>query len=221
VLLVGVPMALIASQPNLGTAMLLLLSVAAVWLVAGVPLSVFASAFAAAAVAGPFLWAFLKEYQRARLLNFLNPFRDPLGGGYTVIQSIMAIGSGGVLGRGWMHGTQNRLEYIPKHHTDFIVSVLGEEGGWIGCCAVLLLYLLLYLEGLRIAHRARDLNGMYLAVGIVSLLASQTLINFGMTVGVIPVMGLPLHFLSYGGSSLLINAGLLGILLNVGRQERR
>jgi rod shape determining protein RodA len=218
---VGVPMALLAGQPNLGTAMLLFGSAVAVWVAAGVPWSIFASTAAAAAAAAPFLWAFLKDYQRARILNFLNPYRDPLGGGYSVIQSIMAIGSGGLLGKGWTHGTQNRLEYIPKHHTDFIGSVVGEEMGWVGCTVLLFVYLLLYLEGLRIAHRARDLSGTFLAVGITALLASQTIINLGMNVGIMPVTGLPLPLLSYGGSSLLINAGLLGILLNIGRQERR
>lgn len=217
---VGVPMALIASQPNLGTAMLLFVSTAAIWLVAGVSLSLFATAGAAAAVAAPFCWAFLRDYQRARLLNFLNPYRDPLGGGYTVIQSTTAIGSGGLWGRGYLHGPQNRLEYIPKHHTDFIVSVLGEEMGWAGCLVLLVIYLLLYLEGLRIAQRARDLAGTYLATGIVVLLAVQTLVNLGMNVGVVPVTGLPLPLLSYGGSSLLINAFLLGVLLNIGRQHR-
>jgi len=217
---VGVPMALIASQPNLGTAMLLFVSTAAIWLVAGVSLSLFATAGAAAAIAAPFCWAFLRDYQRARLLNFLNPYRDPLGGGYTVIQSTTAIGSGGLWGRGYLHGPQNRLEYIPKHHTDFIVSVLGEEMGWAGCLVLLAVYLLLYLEGLRIAQRARDLAGTYLATGIVVLLAVQTLVNLGMNVGVVPVTGLPLPLLSYGGSSLLINAFLLGVLLNIGRQHR-
>jgi rod shape determining protein RodA len=221
VLAVGVPMALVASQPNLGTALLLFVSAVAVWIVAGIPWSVFVSTAAAAAGAAPFLWAFLKDYQRARILNFLNPYRDPLGGGYSVIQSIMAIGSGGMFGKGYANGTQNRLEYIPKHHTDFIGSVLGEEMGWVGCCALLVVYMLLYLEGFRIAHRARDTAGAYLAVGITALLAAQTVINLGMNIGIMPVTGLPLPLLSYGGSSLLINAGLLGILLNIGRQERR
>ncbi len=219
--IVSVPMVLIASQPNLGTAMLLLLLTVAVWIVARAPVGFMASASAAGVVAAPFVWAFLKDYQRARILNFLNPYRDPLGGGYAVIQSITAIGSGGLIGRGWMNGTQNRLGYIPKDHTDFIVSVLGEEAGWVGCCIVLMVYLFLFLEGLRIAQRARDPTGMYLAVGIVALLASQTLINLGMNVGLMPVSGLPLPLLSYGGSSLLISTGLVGILLSIGRQDRR
>ena len=220
-LVVGVPMALIASQPNLGTASLLLVSTLAIWFAAGIPWTVFASAGTAAAAAAPFAWAFLKDYQRSRILNFVNPYRDPLGGGYAVIQSMTAVGSGGLLGRGYMAGTQNRLEYIPKHHTDFIVSVLAEEWGWLGCLFVIMLYVLLYLEGLRIAHRARDVNGTYLAVGIVALLAAQTLINLGMNVGLTPVTGLPLPLLSYGGSSLLLSTFLLGILLNIGRQYRR
>ncbi len=220
-LIVGVPMALIAGQPNLGTASLLLISVLAIWVVMGVPWSYLAAMGSVMLGSLPFLWAFLKSYQRARILNFLNPYRDPLGGGYTVIQSTMAIGSGGLLGRGYLEGPQNRLEYIPKHHTDFIASVLGEEFGWVGCAAVMILYMFLYMEGLRIAHRARELTGTYLAVGIVALLAFQTLVNMGMSVGIVPISGLPLPFLSYGGSSLLINAWLVGILLNIGRQYRR
>ncbi len=218
---VAVPMALIAGQPNLGTATLLFVSASAIWIVAGAPWGLFAGGAAAVAGAAPFVWAFLKDYQRARILNFLNPYRDPLGGGYTVIQSVTAIGSGGLTGRGYMLGPQNRLQYTPKHHTDFIVSVLGEEWGWVGCAALLVAYLLLYLEGLRIAHRARDAGGTYLATGIVALLACQTTVNLGMNVGLVPVTGLPLPLLSYGGSSLLIASVLVGILLNVGRQRRR
>ncbi len=218
---VAAPMALIAAQPNLGTAMLLAAGSAAIWIVAGLPWALVGGTAALTAAAAPVVWTVLKDYQRARILNFLNPYRDPLGGGYTVIQSVIAIGSGGLAGRGYTHGLQNRLDFIPKHHTDFIVSVLGEELGWIGCLVLLALYLLLYLEGLRIAHRARDFAGMLLAVGIVAILATQTLVNLGMNVGTIPVTGLPLPFLSYGGSSMIVNCGLLGLLLNISRQRRR
>ena len=221
VVAVGIPWALIAGQPNLGTAMLLVVCAVAVWIVVGVPWTYFAGAAGSAAAIVPFGWAFFKDYQKARLLNFLNPYRDPLGGGYTVIQSTMAIGSGGLFGRGYMHGPQNRLNFIPKHHTDFIVSVVGEEFGWFGCLALLAVYAFLYMEGLRIAHRARDHAGTHLAVGIVALLAAQTLVNLGLSMGVVPITGLPRPLLSYGGASLLINAGLLGIVLNIGRQHRR
>jgi rod shape determining protein RodA len=218
---VGLPMALIVSQPNLGTATLLLLSTMSVWVVMGVPWKVFAGAGAVGGVAGVAVWPFLKDYQRSRLLNFINPYRDPLGGGYTVIQATTAIGSGGITGRGFLHGPQNRLNFIPQHHTDFVASVLGEEFGFIGCGLLLVLYMFLYLEGLRIAHRARDRAGSYLAVGIISLLTAQTVINLGMNAGVVPITGLPLPFVAYGGSSLLINSLLMGVLLNVGRQNRR
>lgn len=220
VAVVGVPMALILGQPNLGTALLLFVGGVAVWTAAGLPWSWFGGTGLASTAAAPFAWAFLKDYQRSRILNFLNPYQDPLGGGYTVIQSTTAIASGGWLGRGWTHGPQNRMQFIPKHHTDFIVSVLGEEFGWVGCAALLLAYALLYLQGLRIAQRARDLVGAYLAAGIVALLAFQTIVNLGMNVGVVPVTGLPLPLLSYGGSSLVVNCFLLGILLNIGRQHR-
>lgn len=218
---VAVPMALIAAQPNLGTAMLLAAGAAAIWIVAGLPWALVGGTIALTGAAAPVVWTFLKDYQRARILNFLNPYRDPLGGGYTVIQSVIAIGSGGLAGRGYTHGLQNRLDFIPKHHTDFIVSVLGEEFGWLGCAALLLVYLLLYLEGLRIAHRARDFSGMLMAVGIVAILSTQTIVNLGMNVGTVPVTGLPLPLLSYGGSSMIVNCGLLGLLLNISRQRRR
>jgi rod shape determining protein RodA len=218
---VGLPMALIASQPNLGTATLLLLSTMSVWVVMGASWRVFVGSGAAASGAAVAAWPFLKDYQRARILNFLNPYRDPLGGGYTVIQATTAIGSGGLTGRGFLHGPQNRLNFIPQHHTDFVASVLGEEFGFIGCGLLLLLYMFLYLEGFRIAHRARDRGGSYLAVGIISLLTAQTVINLGMNVGAVPITGLPLPFVAYGGSSLLINSLLVGVLLNVGRQNRR
>jgi rod shape determining protein RodA len=218
---VALPMLLILAQPNLGTAVLLLSSALAVWVVAGLSWTIFAAAGGAVAAVAPVAWSILKDYQRARVLNFLNPYRDPLGGGYTVIQSVTAIGSGGLTGRGFLAGPQNRLDYVPKHHTDFIVSVLGEEFGWLGCAAVLFAYLLLYLEGLRIAHRARDFSGTLLAAGLVGLLGFQTLVNLGMNVGIVPVTGLPLPLLSYGGSSLLVSCWLLGLLLNIGTQRRR
>lgn len=220
-LMTAVPMALIMSQPNLGTAMLLFVSLLAVWVAAGVPGWVFATATSTVAGVMPFVWAFMKDYQKARILNFLNPYRDPLGGGYSVIQSTIAIGSGGIFGKGWARGLQNRLEFIPKHHTDFIASVLGEEFGWVGCFALLFVYVILYLGALKIAHRARDTAGAYLVTGITFLLAFQTAVNLGMNMGVVPVTGLPLPLFSYGGSSLIMSSVFLGVVLNVGRQHRR
>jgi len=220
-LVTAVPMVLIMGQPNLGTAMLVFVIMLAVWVAAGVPGYVFAGAGSAVAAVAPFVWAFLKDYQKARILNFMNPYRDPLGGGYSVIQSTIAIGSGGLFGKGWGHGLQNRLQFIPKHHTDFIASVLGEEFGWVGCFVVLFVYVVLLLGALRVAHRARDAAGAWIVAGITSLLAFQTVVNLGMNMGVVPVTGLPLPLLSYGGSSLLMSSIFLGIVLNVGRQHRR
>ena len=216
-----VPMVLILFQPNMGTAMLLFVSLLAVWVAAGVPGWLFGLAASSVAGLAPFVWAFMKDYQKARILNFVNPYRDPLGGGYSVIQSTIAIGSGGMLGKGWANGLQNRLEFIPKHHTDFIASVVGEEFGWVGCTVLLLLYVFLFLGALRIAHRARDAAGAHLVTGITLMLAFQTSVNLGMNMGVVPVTGLPLPLFSYGGSSLIMSSVFLGIVLNVGRQRRR
>ena len=220
-IITAVPMILILFQPNLGTAMLLFVSLLAVLVVAGVPFWVFGTSASIVAGILPFVWAFMKDYQKARILNFVNPYRDPLGGGYSVIQSTIAIGSGGMLGKGWANGLQNRLEFIPKHHTDFIASVVGEEFGWVGCTVLLLLYVFLFLGALRIAHRARDAAGAHLVTGITLMLAFQTSVNLGMNMGVVPVTGLPLPLFSYGGSSLIMSSVFLGIVLNVGRQRRR
>ena len=153
--------------------------------------------------------------QRFRILVFLNPHLDPLGAGYTAIQSKIAIGSGGLLGKGWLLGTQNQLQFLPERHTDFIFSVIGEEWGFLGCLAILCLYLFLILSGLRIAKESPDLFGKFLASGVTLLLASHIFINIGMTIGLMPVTGIPLPLLSYGGSHLVTVMFVLGLLENV------
>lgn len=157
----------------------------------------------------------LKDYQKRRLTIFLNPQADPLGAGYHIIQSRVAIGSGQVLGRGLFHGTQSRLRFIPERHTDFIFSVVGEELGLGGALVMLLLYFFIFWRGLRVAIRARDPSGSLLAAGAVSMLIFHTIVSIGMSVNIMPITGLPLPFVSYGGSNLLASFLAFGLLQNV------
>jgi rod shape determining protein RodA len=163
----------------------------------------------------PIAWRFLKDYQKARLMSFLDPTLDPLGTGYHILQSKIAIGSGGVLGNGFTHGTQGQLRFLPEHHTDFIFSILAEEWGFIGSFIVIALYFSLILLGLNIAQNAKDRLGAFLAFGVSAMLLWHIAINIGMVTGMLPVVGVPLPFMSYGGSFLLTAMIGAGILANV------
>jgi rod shape determining protein RodA len=163
----------------------------------------------------PLVWFFLKEYQKQRILVFLNPDRDPLGAGYHIIQSKIAIGSGMIYGKGFLMGTQNALSFLPEEHTDFIFSVLAEEWGFIGSVIVVLLFLMLIFWGLNIAQGCREPFGTILAVGVTSMFFWQVFINISMTMGLMPVVGVPLPFISYGGSSVLTTAIGIGLLMNI------
>ncbi len=163
----------------------------------------------------PLFWMLLKDYQKNRIRVFLNPELDPFGRGYHVIQSKIAIGSGGLFGKGWLEGTQSQLNFLPENHTDFIFSVVGEEFGFVGVAFILLMYLIIVWRGIAIALNAEDDFGTLLAVGVVSLLMFHVLVNVGMTAGIMPVTGIPLPFLSYGVSSLMTNAMLVALLLNI------
>jgi len=161
------------------------------------------------------VWLPLKEYQLMRIIVFWNPGMDPFGYGYHLIQSKIAIGSGNILGKGLFQGTQSRLNFIPEQHTDFIFSVLGEEMGFIGALVLLVLYLLLILKGLHISFKAKDRFGSLIAAGITGMFGFHIFVNIGMTMGVFPVTGLPLPFVSYGGSALTTNLLAIGILMNI------
>ena len=163
----------------------------------------------------PLVWFFLKAYQKRRILTFLDPDRDPLGAGYHIIQSKIAIGSGMISGKGFLKGTQNALSFLPEEHTDFIFSVLAEEWGFVGSAIVILLFLMLILWGLNIAQSCREPFGTILAVGITSMFFWQAFINIAMTVGLMPVVGVPLPFISYGGSSVLTTSIGIGLLMNI------
>jgi len=218
-LLICIPMALIFLQPDLGTAVLIFSIFLTILFFSDIELKYFFGLIGIIFITIPFFWHFLKGYQKDRLLVFLNPNIDPLGAGYTIIQSMIAIGSGVVFGKGWLSGTQNQLNFLPERHTDFIFSVIGEEWGFVGAIVLLVLYFLLINEGLKIVQHTKDRFGSFLALGIVSLIAYQTIINILMTLGIFPVVGLSLPFISYGGSSLVIFCFLVGILLSINKRR--
>lgn len=170
---------------------------------------------------GHILWGILKDYQKNRLILFLNPEKDPLGGGYHLIQSRIAIGSGGIEGRGLYHGTQTQLNFIPEQHTDFIFSAIGEELGLIGCLAVLFVFWLICLRLVLIAQNAKDNFGSLLTIGVLSMLVFQLIVNIGMTIGLAPVTGIPLPWISYGRSALLTNFIAIGIVQSVANYHKR
>lgn len=214
-LLVGLPMGLIMLQPDLGSAItlipplavgLLLGGLRRRWIIAGILLS------ALITTAG---WYNLKAYQKERIYTFLEPERDPRGRGYQSIQSRIAVGSGGLLGKGITQGSQTALGFLPERHTDFIFSVVGEELGFAGSVTILALYFLIIMRSIHIAKTARDKLGIYLTLGLMSILLFHILVNVGMTVGLIPITGIPLPLLSYGGSSMLSTFIVLGLIINV------
>jgi rod shape determining protein RodA len=214
-ILVGVPFVLVVRQPDLGTALVLLPVLAAVLLGLGIRLRIFAGLILGGVAFMPVAWFALKEYQRERLLVYIDPFRDPLGTAYNVIQAKIAIGSGQLLGKGVSGATQSRLAFLPERHTDFIFAVFAEMWGFVGCLVLIMAYGLLVLRGFEIAANAREPRGRIVALGVTVLFATQTLINLGMVTGLLPVVGIPLPFMSYGGSSMVVSLMALGLLLSV------
>jgi len=214
---VAVPMFLIIEQPDLGSGLMLLLVFVCLLYLTNVRLKYISTLIFVLIVPLPFFWHFLRDYQKQRLLVFLNPNIDPLGAGYTVIQSRIAIGSGGLFGRGWLSGTQSQLYFLPESHTDFIFATFSEQWGFLGSSLLLLMYYLIIRQGFIIAQRTQDSFGRLLAYGISLLLALQVFINIAMNMGLAPVVGLPLPLMSYGGSSILVTFIALGILVNIDR----
>lgn len=214
-ILVFIPFILIVKQPDLGTAMLVALIAASMIFFIGIERQSFIYFVIAGACTGAIGWFFLKGYQKQRILTFLDPDRDPLGAGYHIIQSKIAIGSGMLTGKGFLKGTQNTLSFLPEQHTDFIISVLAEEWGFVGVCLVLLMYLFLLVWGLNIAHKARDAFGTILSVGITAMIFWEAFINIGMVMGLMPVVGVPLPLISYGGSSVVTTLIGVGLLMSV------
>jgi rod shape determining protein RodA len=219
-ILIGISALLIFKQPDLGTALIVIFLFFAMGLSSHVKKRYFIVLIALGLIAVPFGWHMLKDYQKKRLVVFVNPNVDPLGAGYNIIQSKIAVGSGRLFGKGFLAGTQNQFNFMPERHTDFIFTVWAEEWGFAGAMFLLFIYWIIITKILEISTMAKDYFGRLLAVGIASLLFLHVFINMGMTLGILPVVGIPLIFMSYGGSNLLINSILIGILFNISRQSR-
>jgi rod shape determining protein RodA len=209
------PFLLILKQPDLGTALIVMIIFASIVFFIGVNWKSFAIAFSGGLMLMPLAWYFLKDYQRNRLITFLNPENDPLGTGYHIIQSMIAVGSGGILGKGFLKGSQTQLKFLPEQQTDFVFSVFAEEWGFIGALFVFFLFASLIFWGLKIALHSRDLLGTLIAFGITALISWEVFINVGMVLGILPVVGIPLPFLSYGGSAMIVLLTAIGLLMNV------
>jgi rod shape determining protein RodA len=219
--LAGVPFLLMVRQPDLGTALVIIPVMVAVLVGVGVRLRVLGACALGGLAALPLGWFVLKPYQRDRLLVYLDPFRDPLGTAYNVIQAKIAIGSGQLLGKGVKGATQSRLAFLPERHTDFIFAVFAEMWGFIGCLVLIVAYSLLVLRGFEIAASTREPRGRVLALGVTAVFAAQTLINLGMVTGLLPVVGIPLPLMSYGGSSMVASLMGLGLLLSIRMRQFR
>ncbi len=214
-LLVAIPFALIVKQPDLGTALMLIFIAASIILFMKLNWRSMLILFFITTPVIPLVWFTLKEYQQKRILTFLNPENDPLGSGYHIMQSMIAVGSGFLWGKGYLKGTQTRLHFLPEQHSDFAFSVLAEEWGFAGSLTLILLYLILILWGLSIAKNSKDMFGSVLSVGFLSIVFWQLVINIGMTIGLLPVVGIPLVFFSSGGSSIISTMIGMGLLMSI------
>lgn len=214
-LLAVLPVGLVLRQPDLGTAIILMLIAATILFLSGVRLWKLGTLSALALGAVPVAWHFLKDYQKKRILTFLDPESDPLGAGYHILQSKIALGSGGLFGKGFLQGTQSHLNFLPEKQTDFIFTMLAEEFGMAGALALLALYLVLVALGLAIALSSASLFGRLLALGIMTAFFLYVFINIAMVTGLIPVVGVPLPLISYGGSAMLTLLAGFGFVLNV------
>jgi rod shape determining protein RodA len=219
--LTAVPTLLIFKQPDLGTAMLLTGSGILVLFLAGMSWQLILGVTVLAASSAPVLWSLMHDYQRQRVLTFLDPTTDPLGSGYHIIQSQIAIGSGGIHGKGWLNGTQSHLEFLPERTTDFIFAVLGEELGLSGALVLMAIYLFIIWRGLYIATQARDTFQRLLAGGLTLVFFIYVVVNTGMVSGLLPVVGIPLPLVSYGGTSLVTIMGGFGIIMSIHTHRKR
>ena len=218
-LLAGLPMILIFKQPDLGTSFLIFGIFLAMLFASGLEYKYITGFLLVILSVVPVGWHLLKGYQKMRILVFLNPNIDPLGAGYTIIQSKIAVGSGGLWGKGWLSGTQNQLNFLPERHTDFIFSVIGEEWGLMGTVFTLGCFFVLIHCGLKIARQQKDRFGMLVAVGIVTVLTLQVIVNVGMVLGLCPVVGITLPLISYGRSSFMVFVVMMGFLLNLSKRR--
>ena len=218
--IIFVPTVMIMKQPDLGTSLLIAASGIFVLLFSGIRWLYVFSALGAALAALPALWMVMKDYQKQRVLTFLDPESDPLGSGWNIIQSKTAIGSGGVSGKGWLQGTQSQLDFLPESHTDFIIAVIAEELGFFGVAALLCLYLLIIARGLVIAVQAQDTFGKLVAGSVTLTFFVYVFVNIGMVSGLLPVVGVPLPLISYGGTSIVTLLASFGMLMSIHTHRR-
>lgn len=218
---IGLPFILVLKQPDLGTSLVFMAIFFGMVIACGIRWKILAGIIVAGIASMPLIWQFMKDYQKMRIMVFLDPNVDPLGSGYHIIQSKIAIGSGMLFGKGLFEGTQSQLNFLPENHTDFIFAVVGEELGFVGATVLLLLYFVVLWRGIKIAGDAGDVFGRLLAVGITSMLAFHVLVNVGMTTGIMPVTGIPLPLMSYGISSLTTNILAIAILMNINMRKQK
>ncbi len=213
-LMIVCPAVLILRQPNLGTTVILASVGGIIFFLAGLQWRYFIALGVSVIAAAPLAWHFMHDYQKRRVLTFLDPEQDPLGAGYNIMQSMIAIGSGGLFGKGYLQGSQSQLNFLPEKHTDFIFTMLAEEFGFVGSMTLLLLYFLLLMCGLMVAQSSRSTFGALVAAGVTAMLFIHILINCGMVMGMLPVVGVPLPLMSYGGSIMVSTVLAIGLLLN-------
>ena len=209
-----VPVLLVITQPDLGTALIILLGGISLFWISGLNYKYFIVGVFSILCSLPVLWQYLKDYLKDRVLTFFNPERDPLGNGYHIMLSKIALGSGGIFGKGYMEGTQSHLNFLPEMQTDFIFTMLGEEFGFIGTLLLLLIYAALIMISIRLALKSRSLFSKYLSLGVCNVFFIYVFVNIGMVTGLLPVVGVPLPFISYGGSSMLAVMFGFGLLMN-------
>ncbi len=219
-LLVAAPALLIMLQPDLGTAMIILLTYGSMMLFIKIKPQTLLILALTALVTLPVAYKFaLKPYQRQRIISFIDPMSDPKGSGYNSIQSMIAVGSGQAFGKGYKQGTQSQLNFLPEHHTDFIFSVFSEEHGFFGCALLLIFYLIFLLNGLSITYQSNDKFALILGLGLVLIFFWHVFVNMGMVMGLLPIVGVPLPFLSYGGSALITATVSVAILTNIANKK--
>ena len=214
VIITLIPVGLVIIQPDLGTSIIILIGAGSIFWIVGISYKYFILAFLSACAAIPVGWQYLHNYQKERVFTFFNPERDPLGNGYHIMQSKIALGSGGFAGKGYLEGTQSHLNFLPEMHTDFIFTMYGEEFGFIGTFLLLIIYLSIILVSFNLATKSRSSFGKYLSCGLIFLFFSHVFINIGMVMGLLPVVGVPLPLISYGGSSMLATMIGFGLIMN-------
>lgn len=214
-ILLAMPFVLIAKQPDLGTAIMVGIAGASVLFAAGLSWYILGFGFAGIAISAPFIWHVLHGYQKQRLITLINPESDPLGSGYHIIQSKIAIGSGGIIGKGWLQGSQSHLNFLPEHSTDFIFAVCGEELGLWGCCIIILLSILITFRGLYIAKNAQSTFTRLLATSLIATFFLSGFVNMAMVMGMLPVVGIPLPLVSYGGTAMLTFYAFFGVIMSI------